>query len=83
MAKNQYVLTNGVQANANLLLLVYPGRLPIVTCGPTDDPDSYRLSVEVLRPGCGYSVHVRGPLPTLRELVTRLGDAIDHVGDAT
>lgn len=83
MPNSEYRLTNGVQVNTDLLLLVYPGRLPIITCGPTEDPDTYRLSVEVLRPGCGANVHVRGPLPTLRDLVNGLSDAIDHVGDTT
>jgi hypothetical protein len=78
MPNSEYRLTNGVQVNTDLLLLVYPGRLPVVTCGPTEDADSYRLSVEVLRPGCGASVHIRGPLPTLRELVNTLSDAIDQ-----
>jgi hypothetical protein len=79
---NEPVPLNGVLVNAHLLLLVSPHRTPLVTCGPVEGGD-HRLSLEVLGGGYGASVHVRGPLPVLRQVVTELGDAIDRVGDTT
>jgi hypothetical protein len=67
-------------ANANILLIVSPGRLPLATCGPTTDPDTWRLSLEVLGHGYGVSVHLRGPVPILRQLVTDLSETLDQAG---
>jgi hypothetical protein len=79
---NEPVPLSGVLVNTHVLLLVRPHRTPFVTCGPVEDGD-HRLSMEVLGQGYGASVHLRGPLPTLRQVVTELGDAIDRVGDTT
>jgi hypothetical protein len=65
-------------ANTNVLLIVSPGRLPLATCGPTSDPDTYRLSLEILGHGYGVNVHLRGALPMLRTVVTDLSGAIDQ-----
>jgi hypothetical protein len=65
--------------STTMLLVVGPGRTPIVTCGPApDDLGDHRLSMEVLGAGHGVTVTLRGPLPILRAVVADLASALEQ-----